>query len=97
MVLILQSKLPQMVRRKWEYQLSTQENDEDDLKVTVDYFFRFFRSHVMSEEAAEISERNVEQRKTNLTRSGRMHHDKTMTSSAMALTTNIKEEEIQDL
>lgn len=55
LVPILQFKLPNELRRKWEFQLSKLENEEDDLKVTVEYLFEFLRSHVMSEEAAEKS------------------------------------------
>jgi hypothetical protein len=53
LVPILQSKLPDEIRRKWEFQLSMLENEEDDRKVTVEYLFNFLRSHVMSEEATE--------------------------------------------
>jgi hypothetical protein len=52
---ILQSKLPQEVRRKWEYELSKIENEEEDKRITVEYFFDFLRSHVMSEEASETA------------------------------------------
>lgn len=55
LVPILQSKLPDEIRRKWEFQLSMLENEEDDRKVTVEYLFNFLRSHVMSEEATEKS------------------------------------------
>ena len=55
LVPILQSKLPDEIRRKWELELSKLENEEDDLKVTVEYLFDFLRSYVMSEEAAEKS------------------------------------------
>ena len=55
LVPILQSKLPDEIRRKWEFQLSKFENEEDDQQVTVEYFFGFLRSHVMSEEAMDKS------------------------------------------
>ena len=55
LVPILQSKLPDEIRRKWEFQLSKFESEEDDKQVTVEYFFGFLRSHVMSEEAMEKS------------------------------------------
>lgn len=55
LVPILQSKFPDEIRRKWEFQLSKLENEEDDRQVTVEYLFDFLRSHVMSEEATEKS------------------------------------------
>ena len=56
---ILQSKLPQAVRKEWEYDLSKLEKEEDDRLVTVEYFFDFLRAHVMSEEAAELTRPTV--------------------------------------
>ena len=55
LVSILQSKFPDEIRRKWEFQLSKLENEEDDRLVTVEYLFDFLRSHVMSEEATDKS------------------------------------------
>ena len=55
LVPILQSKFPDEIRRKWEFQLSKLENEEDDRLVTVEYLFDFLRSHVMSEEATDKS------------------------------------------
>ena len=43
------------LEKKWEFQLSKLENDEDDRRVTVENLFDFLRSHVMSEEATEKS------------------------------------------
>ena len=53
LVPIFQSKLPNDIRRKWEYELSKLENEEEDKS-----FFDFLRSHVMSEEAIEKSTPN---------------------------------------
>ena len=44
--------------RKWEYELSKLENEEQDKRVTAEFFFDFLRSHVMSEEAIEKSTPN---------------------------------------
>ena len=55
LVPILQSKFPDEIRRKWEFQLSKLENEEDDRLVTVEYLFDFLRSNVMSEEATDKS------------------------------------------
>ena len=46
------------IRRKWEYELSKLENEEEDKRVTAEFFFDFLRSHVMSEEAIEKSTPN---------------------------------------
>ena len=95
---ILQSKLPMPVRRKWEYELSKLESEEDDNKVTVEYFFNFLRAHVMSEEASEVA--NAKPRATderrNVTR-GYFHTDRAASSSAISLTTNSEREEVQSL
>ena len=48
-----QSKLPDEIRRQWEFQLSKFENEEGDQQVTVESFFGFLRSHVKSEEAMD--------------------------------------------
>ena len=53
LVRILQSKPPLKICRKWELKFSTSENEQDDLKITVEYFFESLRSYVMSEEEAE--------------------------------------------
>eukprot|EP00112_Aurelia_sp_Birch-Aquarium-sp1_P020558 Seg5323.2 transcript_id=Seg5323.2/GoldUCD/mRNA.D3Y31 product="hypothetical protein" protein_id=Seg5323.2/GoldUCD/D3Y31 len=58
LVPIFQSKLPNDIRRKWEYELSMLENEEEDKRVTAEFFFDFLRSHVMSEEAIEKSTPN---------------------------------------
>eukprot|EP00112_Aurelia_sp_Birch-Aquarium-sp1_P003268 Seg1363.25 transcript_id=Seg1363.25/GoldUCD/mRNA.D3Y31 product="hypothetical protein" protein_id=Seg1363.25/GoldUCD/D3Y31 len=58
LVPIFQSKLPNDIRRKWEYELSKLENEEEDKRVTAEFFFDFLRSHVMSEEAIEKSTPN---------------------------------------
>ena len=55
LVPILQSKFPDEIRRKEEFQLSKLENEKDDRLVTVEYLFDFLRSHVMSEEATDKS------------------------------------------
>ena len=48
-----QLKLPDEIRRKWEFQLSKFENEEGDQQVTVEFFFGFLRSYVKSEEAMD--------------------------------------------
>ena len=53
-----QNKLPNDITRKWEYELSKLENEEEDKRVTAEFFFDFLRSHVMSEEAIEKSTPN---------------------------------------
>ncbi|RUA04968.1 MAG: hypothetical protein DSY43_05545, partial [Gammaproteobacteria bacterium] len=97
---ILQSKFPQAIRRKWEYELSKIENEEDDKKITVDYLFNFLRSHVMSEEAAETSHanfqlRDIEERRDNALKPGRTpsRNNRIPSSSAIALNTSSKPED----
>eukprot|EP00112_Aurelia_sp_Birch-Aquarium-sp1_P024796 Seg7999.2 transcript_id=Seg7999.2/GoldUCD/mRNA.D3Y31 product="hypothetical protein" protein_id=Seg7999.2/GoldUCD/D3Y31 len=58
LVPIFQNKLPNDIRRKWEYEFSKLENEEEDKRVTAEFFFDFLRSHVMSEEAIEKSTPN---------------------------------------
>ncbi|KAK3755477.1 hypothetical protein QZH41_017632, partial [Actinostola sp. cb2023] len=97
---ILQSKFPQAIRRKWEYELSKIENEEDDKKITVEYLFNFLRSHVMSEEAAETSHanfqlRDIEERRDNALKPGRTpsRNNRIPSSSAIALNTSSKPED----
>lgn len=58
LVPIFQNKLPTDLRRKWEYELSKLDNEEEDKRVTAEFFFDFLRSHVMSKEVTEKSTPN---------------------------------------
>lgn len=92
---ILQSKLPQLVRKKWEFELSKLESEKDDKKVTVEYFFNFLRAHVMSEEASEVTNVPQKPRVTEERRNTGSYHrtDRAASSSAISLTTNSRRED----
>ena len=83
-----QSKLPNDIRRKWEYELSKLGNEEEDERVTTEFFFDFLRSHVMSEEAIEKSSpnRSTYFRLSNKSRMQNKEGWKGRISSATALT-----------
>ena len=96
LVPIFQNKLPNDIRRKWEYELSKLENEEDDKRVTAESFFDFLRSHVMSEEAIEKSTPN---RSTHPRMSNRPHirhgdQGGSRSSSATALAAQTSQETV---
>ena len=71
--------------------MSKIENEEEDEKIAVEYFFDFLRSHVMSEEASENSRKEPQERKNLKPRfTGTTSN---FMSTATALTSNSKPED----
>ena len=96
LVPIFQSKLPNDIRRKWEYELSKLENEEEDKRVTAEFFFDFLRSHVMSEEAIEKStpNRSTHPRMSNRPRIQNKDQGDSRFSSATALAAQTSQETV---